>query len=61
MADRIEIGFKEGIRDALGEKVKRRIIEHLRINVESVKTVDVHTIDGNLTRDELELVIRGPL
>lgn len=61
MADRIEIGFKEGIRDALGEKVKRRIIEHLRINVESVKTVDVHTIDGNLTRDELELVVRGPL
>ena len=61
MADRIEIGFKEGIRDALGEKIKKRIVEHLRINVDSVKTVDVHTIDGSLTREELELVARGPL
>ena len=27
MADRIEVGFKKGIRDALGEKTKKRIIE----------------------------------
>ena len=61
MADRIEIGFKEGIRDALGEKIKRRIVEHLHINVDSVKTIEVHTIDGNLTREELEIVAGGPL
>ncbi len=61
MADRIEIGFKEGIRDALGEKIKRRIVEHLHIDVDSVKTIEVHTIDGKLTREELEMAAAGPL
>ncbi|HUH66591.1 MAG TPA: AIR synthase-related protein, partial [Syntrophales bacterium] len=61
MADRIEIGFKEGMRDALGEKTKRRIIENLSIKVDSVKTIDVHTIDGSLSRQELEMVAAGPL
>ena len=61
MADRIEIGFKEGVRDSLGEKIKRRIVENLHIKVDSVKTIDVHTIDGNLTRKELEMAATGPL
>lgn len=61
MADRIEIGFKEGIRDALGEKIKRRIVEHLHIDVDSVKTIEVHTIDGELTQEELEMAAAGPL
>jgi phosphoribosylformylglycinamidine synthase II len=61
MADRIEIGFKEGIRDAHGEKIKRRIVEHLHINVDSVKTIEVHTIEGNLTDEELAMVAAGPL
>ncbi len=61
MANRIEIGFREGIRDALGEKIKKRIVEHLRIQVDSVKTVEVYTIDTPLTREELEQAARGPL
>ena len=61
MADRIEIGFKEGVRDSLGEKIKKRIVENLHIKVDSVKTVDVHTIDGSLTRKELEIAAAGPL
>ena len=61
MADRIEIGFKEGIRDALGEKIKRRIVEHLHVAVDSVKTFEVHTVDGKLTREELERAAAGPL
>ena len=61
MANRIEIGFREGIRDALGEKIKRRIIEHLRIPVDSVKTIEVYTIDAPLTPEELEKAARGPL
>ena len=61
MADRIEIGFKEGVRDSLGEKIKKRIVENLHIRVDSVKTIDVHTIDGNLTRKELEMAATGPL
>ena len=61
MANRIEIGFRAGIRDALGEKIKRRIIEHLRIPVDSVKTIEVYTIDAPLTPEELERAARGPL
>jgi phosphoribosylformylglycinamidine synthase II len=61
MADRIEIGFKEGIRDALGDKIKRRIVEHLNIAVDRVRTIEIHTIDGHLTREELETVAGGPL
>ena len=61
MADRIEIGFKENIRDAHGEKIKKRIVEHLHITVASVKTIEVHTIEGNLTAEELAMAAAGPL
>jgi len=50
MAERIEISFKDGIRDALGEKIRRKIIEHLNIRVEAVKTIEVYTIDGRPER-----------
>ncbi|MDP2897508.1 MAG: phosphoribosylformylglycinamidine synthase, partial [bacterium] len=45
---RIEVGFKKGVTDAAGESVRGRILEHLGIRVESVKTVDVYTIDGGI-------------
>ncbi|MDI9571160.1 MAG: phosphoribosylformylglycinamidine synthase subunit PurS, partial [Pseudomonadota bacterium] len=61
MAHRIEIGFRKGIRDALGEKIKRRINEHLHIPVTAVRTVEVYTLDGDFTRDELERAAAGPL
>jgi phosphoribosylformylglycinamidine synthase subunit PurSL len=61
MTDRIEIGFKEGIRDALGDKIKGRIVEHLKIAVNRVRTIEVHTIDGDLTVAELEKAAAGPL
>lgn len=61
MADRIEIGFKEGIRDALGEKIKKRITEHLHLNVDEVKTIEVYTIDGDLAEDKLREIAGGPL
>ncbi|OPY92020.1 MAG: Phosphoribosylformylglycinamidine synthase 2 [Syntrophaceae bacterium PtaU1.Bin231] len=61
MAHRIEIGLKEGIRDALGEKIKRRIVEHLRIPVDRVRTVDVYTLDGDLDTESLDRAARGPL
>ncbi len=61
MADRIEIGFRAGIRDALGEKIRRRIVEHLGVRVEGVKTVEVYTIDGGLSADELRRAAGGPL
>ena len=61
MAVRIEIGFREGIRDALGEKIRRRIVQHLQIPVDDVKTIDVYTIDGILPLQDLEAAARGPL
>jgi phosphoribosylformylglycinamidine synthase len=61
MAHRIEIGFKKGIREALGEKIKRRIIENLHIAVENVRTIDVYTIDGRLPAKDLKKAAAGPL
>jgi phosphoribosylformylglycinamidine synthase len=61
MAHRIEIGFKRGIRDALGEKIKRRIIENLHLRVDTVGTIDVYTIDGRLSAKDLKKAAAGPL
>ena len=61
MVHRIEIGFKEGIRDALGQKIERRITDHLGIPVASVHTVDVYTIEGRFTAEELTAIATGPL
>jgi len=51
MASRIEVGFKKGIRDALGEKVKKRIIDNFSLPVEKVSTIEVYTIAGDLTKE----------
>jgi phosphoribosylformylglycinamidine synthase len=54
MLNRIEVGFKANVIDALGNSVRKRIIEDLKIKVDSVKTVDVYTIDGELSKEELK-------
>jgi len=61
MADRIEVGFKEGIRDALGEKTKKRIIDNLGLAVAKVATIEVYTIAGELSAAELHEAAVGPL
>ena len=60
MPHRIEVTFKEGIRDALAEKVKRGILEHLGLPVEEVRRVEVYVIDAPLTREQLEALAQGP-
>ncbi len=60
MIHRIEIGFKKGIRDVLGEKTGRKIIEHLGIDVTRVRTIDVYTIAGDIPAKELEKIAEGP-
>ncbi|HYB20151.1 MAG TPA: phosphoribosylformylglycinamidine synthase subunit PurS, partial [Thermodesulfobacteriota bacterium] len=60
MAYRVEIGLKPNIRDARGEKIKRRIIDDLKIAVDSVRTVDVYTVDADLSAGEIEKVAAGP-
>jgi len=61
MANRIEVGFKAGIRDALGEKTKKRIIDTLALKVSNVATIEVYTIDGQLSAAELKEAALGPL
>ena len=60
VAHRIEIGLKKEIRDALGEKVRRRVQNDLSIPVESVRTLSVFTLDMELPGEELEMVATGP-
>jgi len=56
MLTRIEVGFKDGVTDARGERTKRRIIEDLGIRVEEVRTADVYTILGELEKEELRRI-----
>jgi phosphoribosylformylglycinamidine synthase len=53
MAVRIEVAYREGIRDAPGEKLKARIRAERGINV-SVRTADVYTIDADLGHEAVE-------
>ncbi len=61
MADRIEVGFKEGIRDALGEKTRRRIIDNLAMPIMKISTIEVYTVTGGLDNAELKEAAAGPL
>jgi phosphoribosylformylglycinamidine (FGAM) synthase PurS component len=61
MATRIEVGFKEGIRDALGEKTRKRIIDNLALAVAKVATIEVYTVAGELSVLELQEAAEGPL
>ncbi len=60
MAHRIEVGLKKEMRDALGEKTKKRIQSDLGLTVESVRTLSVFTLDADLSKEELEKVATGP-
>jgi phosphoribosylformylglycinamidine synthase subunit PurSL len=61
MPNRIEIALKEGVRDARGERIKREIEHFLHLPVTAVATLDVYTIDAQLSPSELELAAAGPL
>jgi phosphoribosylformylglycinamidine synthase II len=49
---RIEVATKEGIRDPDGEATKQEIQDALGLSVESVRIIDVYTIDAKLTAEE---------
>ncbi|MCX9080598.1 MAG: phosphoribosylformylglycinamidine synthase subunit PurL [Candidatus Methanoperedens sp.] len=53
MTRRIEVGFKNGMKDALGEGIKKRILEDLHINVDTVRTIDVYTIDAGISSEQV--------
>ena len=56
MAHRIEVGFRGGVTDALGESVRKGIAETLGIILDSVKTISVFAIDAELTKEELHVL-----
>ncbi|MDY0384146.1 phosphoribosylformylglycinamidine synthase subunit PurL [Trichlorobacter sp.] len=60
MPNRIEIALKDGVRDSRGERIKREIDHFLHLPVGSVRTIDVFTVDADLTRAELEATASGP-
>ena len=60
MAHRIEVGFKPSIRDALGEKVRKRIQDDLGMSVAGVRTIEVYTVDMDLSPAELTALAAGP-
>jgi len=61
MAHRIEVEFKPSVRDAWGEKMKRRVWEDLHCRAEIVKGIEVYTLDMDLSLNELKKIAEGPL
>jgi phosphoribosylformylglycinamidine synthase subunit PurSL len=53
MPHRIEIALKRGQRDAIGARVAGEIASYLGYAVEKVRTIDVYTVDAELSGDEL--------
>jgi len=60
MAHRIEIALASGVRDARGERIKREIEHFLHLQVDGVRTIDVFTVDTELSPVKLEQVAAGP-
>jgi len=60
MAHRVEVGLKKQISDAIGAKITRQIRENLQLKVQSVRVIDVYTIDKRMSRENLELVAEVP-
>jgi len=60
MAWRIVVGLKKNVRDARGERVRREIREHLGIELQSVQTIDVYTVDAQLSEGEVAAAAAGP-
>ena len=58
MPSRIEVSFKPDYRDPLGESVQRAIMEDLGLSVDQVRTIDVYTIDADMTPQEVERLRR---
>jgi len=60
MIHRIEVGYKETVRDALGEKILKRFSEETGTKIDKVKTVEVYTFDMALSSREIAELAAGP-
>jgi phosphoribosylformylglycinamidine synthase II len=62
MPERIYVGTKPNVRDALGEKIRARIINDLGIGtINSVRTAAVYILNGSLFSTDLVALAEGPL
>ena len=60
MAHRIEVALKAGLRDARGERIKKEIEHLLHLKITAVKSIDVYTVDAELSSQELAAAAGGP-
>ena len=60
MAHRIEITLKDEVRDPRGERIKREIEHFLHLSVDKVRTIDVYTVDADLSAAEIAAAAAGP-
>ena len=60
MAVRIEVGYRQGVRDPRGERVVKEAAELVGIPLRSVRTSNVYTLDMDLPDDVLERIASGP-
>ena len=60
MAVRVEVGFRDGVRDPRGERVVREAREMARIHLQNVRTLSVYTVDVDLSPEELVRIASGP-
>ncbi|MDF1535969.1 MAG: phosphoribosylformylglycinamidine synthase subunit PurL [bacterium] len=61
MAVRIEVGYRDGVRDPRGERIVREAGELAGLTLDSVRTVAVYTVDVGLTPEQLDEAASGPL
>jgi len=54
MPVRIEVKFKPGVVDAAGKSTRKRILSELGMELDNVRTIDVYTIDKDLSKEQLE-------
>ncbi|MCL6472935.1 MAG: phosphoribosylformylglycinamidine synthase subunit PurL [Firmicutes bacterium] len=53
---RVEVALKTGITDAHGNSIRKQIIEDLRIDIDSVQTIDIYTINASITQEQVRRV-----
>jgi len=61
MLAKIEVAQKPELRDALGEKVARRMREDLGLAVSSCRTIRVYLVEADISEEELLAFASGPL
>ncbi len=60
MAHRIEVGFKQEAFDSPGRAVAGKIRHELGMAIDRVRTVEVYTLDADLSRADIERLAVGP-